>query len=630
MVNKFISQFWVLSAKSVRFNKHTKYTLNIEKYINEKLKGESAIDDLCTNFRRIRMDSIELYEETVNNNKDIVENYLKFEYTRKYNGYQKKKKRNKELPTFTEIFSKVDIVLLFQLPVIDIVENYYLPLQMKENTPLNPIEYYPEARKLHRHFIIHVGGTNTGKTYQSIEKLKKVRSGVYLSPLRLLALEVQENLNNSGVPCNLLTGEERNFVAGANHVSSTVEMLNLSQFYDVAVIDECQMMGDKWRGGHWVKAIMGVLSREVHLCTAPEGLNLIKQIINDCGDDYEVIEHKRTTPLTYSPLSQDFNFKTDVKKGDALVVFSRKSVLMLAAELEREGIKASVIYGALPYDTRKMQMERFIKGETEVVVATDAIGMGLNLPIKRIIFMEVEKFDGETKRILYRSEIKQIAGRAGRRGIYDEGIVSSFSHRNMMNNALEQDVPQITQCYLNFPENLLNMNTDIETILKKWYAEPTNNYFYKQEIREIIDLLESLNKLKLSLTKQEKYSLCTIAFEGKIPSILRLWLDYCKCYSEGLPLPKPHIDKRDLFNLEVSYKSLDLYYGFAQKMNMSFDEDWVYYTKLELSYLINEEILKTLKSKPKKCRRCGKTLSWDYKFNICQECYEKLSFKNYW
>ena len=68
MVNKFISQFWVLSAKSVRFNKHTKYTLNIEKYINEKLKGESAIDDLCTNFRRIRMDSIELYEETVNNN----------------------------------------------------------------------------------------------------------------------------------------------------------------------------------------------------------------------------------------------------------------------------------------------------------------------------------------------------------------------------------------------------------------------------------------------------------------------------------------------------------------------------------------------------------------------------------
>ena len=67
MVNKFISQFWVLSAKSVRFNKHTKYTLNIEKYINEKLKGESAIDDLCTNFRRIRMDSIELYEETVNN-----------------------------------------------------------------------------------------------------------------------------------------------------------------------------------------------------------------------------------------------------------------------------------------------------------------------------------------------------------------------------------------------------------------------------------------------------------------------------------------------------------------------------------------------------------------------------------
>ena len=81
--------------------------------------------------------------------------------------------------------------------------------------------------------------------------------------------------------------------------------------------------------------------------------------------------------------------------------------------------------------------------------------------------------------------------------------------------------------------------------------------------------------------------------------------------------------------MEISYKALDLYYGFAQKMHLSFDEDWVYYTKLDLSYRINQEILKTLKTNQKKCRRCGRNLPWNFTFNICEECFDSLNRRRY-
>ena len=98
------------------------------------------------------------------------------------------------------------------------------------------------------------------------------------------------------------------------------------------------------------------------------------------------------TPLELDP--DNCRFPDIVKPGDALIVFSKRSVINVAAELQGKGIECSMIYGALPYETRKAETERFLNGETKVVVATDAIGMGLNLPIKRVVFLETEKYDG--------------------------------------------------------------------------------------------------------------------------------------------------------------------------------------------------------------------------------------------
>jgi len=108
-----------------------------------------------------------------------------------------------------------------------------------------PHRWYPAARAIApRRLIMHVGPTNSGKTYRALERLKEAASGVYLAPLRLLAWEVSERLSDGGVPCNLLTGQEREEREGARHVSCTVEMADPSSAIDVAVIDEAQMLGD--------------------------------------------------------------------------------------------------------------------------------------------------------------------------------------------------------------------------------------------------------------------------------------------------------------------------------------------------------------------------------------------------
>lgn len=126
-----------------------------------------------------------------------------------------------------------------------------------------------------------------------------------------------------------------------------------------------------------------------------------------------------------------FSFPESVLPGDALVVFSKKSVLDVAGRLEEEGIKASVIYGSLPPEIRRRQMQLFTSGKTKVVVATDAIGMGLNLPVRRIVFVQTQKFDGTTRRGLTVPEVKQIAGRAGRFGLFDTGYVNAMGQESL-------------------------------------------------------------------------------------------------------------------------------------------------------------------------------------------------------
>ncbi|MBX7367811.1 helicase-related protein [Clostridium chauvoei] len=511
-------------------------------------------------------------------------------------------------------------------------ENIYIKSKVKDEIKEiildNPIGEYKEARDMKRHFYLHVGETNTGKTYASIQRLMDAETGVYLAPLRLLALEIQDKLNSQNISCSLLTGEEEDIKSYASHVSSTIEKLSLGTNYDVCVIDEAQMIADKQRGWAWTRAIIGVLSPEIHICMAPEAKDIIIKLIKDCNDTYEIINHKRNTKLIFE--EKKFELKNDVKKGDALVVFGKKKALAVSAELLNNNIKTSIIYGSLPYSTRKKQFERFLDGETDVIVCTDAIGMGVNLPIKRIVFLETRKFDGISQRKLKVSEIKQIAGRAGRKGIYEKGYVATTADSNLIKSALTSETKKIEKCYIEIPDSLLELDIDIIDALKTWSLAPVKGYFQKPDVTTIIFLLNRLKDIKVKASKSDLLKMATIPFEENNKRVLALWEEYCTMYSQGaVNLKRPKLNeivnaKKELDELECYYKSLELNYSFGKNFKLITNNGYISSEKENTANKINELLLTTLLQHERVCLDCKKKLAWDYPSERCRACKEKL------
>ncbi len=286
------------------------------------------------------------------------------------------------------------------------------------------------ARAKKRKLIAFLGPTNSGKTHAAMEALRTAHSGVYLGPLRLMALENYDRLREKNVKAGLLTGEERLDLEEATHVCQTIETANFNQNYEVAVIDEIQLLTDKDRGGYWLNAVIGVAADVIYLCGAPIVENILRDLAELTGDDLEIVYTERMSPLVFAEAREDP--KKLPAPGTAFICFSRKNVLLWKDMLEGAGAKVSVVYGALSPEVRKEQSRRFRDGETEYLVATDAVGMGLNLPIQKILFTETEKFDGEGFRRLEPQEVKQIGGRAGRYGIASEaGVITSYVAKDL-------------------------------------------------------------------------------------------------------------------------------------------------------------------------------------------------------
>ncbi|KAH9295763.1 hypothetical protein KI387_039351, partial [Taxus chinensis] len=152
----------------------------------------------------------------------------------------------------------------------------------------HPHTWYPLARGKNRTVLLHVGPTNSGKTYQALKRLELSSSGLYCGPLRLLAWEVADRLNKANVPCNLITGQEREEIDGAKHMAVTVEMADVSCTYKCAVIDEIQMIGCKTRGFSFTRALLGIPADELHLCGDPAAVPLIQEMLSVTGDIIQV------------------------------------------------------------------------------------------------------------------------------------------------------------------------------------------------------------------------------------------------------------------------------------------------------------------------------------------------------
>lgn len=247
-----------------------------------------------------------------------------------------------------------------------------------------PYEWYPATRAIQRKIHLHVGPTNSGKTYHALKRLETATSGIYAGPLRLLAHEVYSRLNALGKPCNLVTGDERVMLEGEESItmsSCTVEMVPVNRDVEVAVVDEIQMIGNDHRGWAWTQAVLGLKAQELHLCGEERAVPLIRALATAMGDQLEIHHYERLSPLRTMSTSLNGDLKK-LRKGDCLVVFSRMQIHSYRQDIEKiTGKRVAVVYGSLPPEIRAQQAKLFNEPDNDYdfLVASDAIGMGLNL-----------------------------------------------------------------------------------------------------------------------------------------------------------------------------------------------------------------------------------------------------------
>ena len=450
--------------------------------------------------------------------------------------------------------------------------------------PDNPCREFPKARRMHRQFFLHLGDTNTGKTYQALQRLKTSGNGIYLAPLRILALENYERLNREGVPCNLLTGEEDIQIPGAQHLCCTVEKADLRAHYDVAVVDEAQLVADSQRGDAWTRAILGLCCPEIHLCGAALVKDQLSAMIDSCGDSFILNEYSRLVPLRM--LSAPVRLSAP-EAGDAFVAFSKRRVIALARDFRQRGVSASVIYGDLPPEVRRVQYDKFISGENPVLVATDAIGMGVNLPIRRIIFTAVEKFDGETLRTLTTQEVKQIAGRAGRIGIFDVGYVGALDRDalELIEDRLHDEDPPVQQAVVGPSEAILQIDLlPLQQKVALWSTQPeVMDRYRKKDMRNQLIILDLLKSYHLGESVEWKLMLLPFDVENEI--LLAQFESYVNEYfvahQPGLSRPLPPGPSRG--DYEIYYQQISLYYSFSKNFDTPMDEQWVAQTRAQVS-----------------------------------------------
>lgn len=500
-----------------------------------------------------------------------------------YNEVNRSKYSFEEITRGSRSYLKSGIISVL---VTDHIPNL-LAEEFRRRLPKMPEDEYPRARRLKRKFYLHLGETNTGKTYEALQRLKQAESGLYLAPLRILALENYERLNREGLPCSLLTGEEEIPVPQARHASCTVEKADITERYALVVIDEVQMVGDSQRGDAWTRAVLGVCSPEIHLCGALNAREQLIRMIEDCGDEYEIKEYRRSIPLEVERRSLRLD---RVRPGDALVAFSKRRVLSLSGYFTDRGVKNSVIYGDLPPEVRRLQYDAFISGESRILISTDAIGMGVNLPIRRIIFTEARKFDGQDFRSLSSQEVKQIAGRAGRIGIYEVGYVASMDGDiDFVEQQLEAEDAAIESAAVGPSELLLQIGLlPLKEKIALWSTrEEPSPHYRKKDVRDYLLILESLEHYKLP--EADQWRLMLLPFDVHSEELLAQFLFYVEEHFlqklEALSRPEPRGGTLAMY--EELYQKINLYYSFSKGLGLQFDVDWVSDSRAKICEEIN-------------------------------------------
>lgn len=495
---------------------------------------------------------------------------------------------------------------------------------------------FPLARELKRKIIFHVGPTNSGKTYSALQALKEAATGYYLAPLRLLALEGYENLKAEGVHTSLITGEEEIIDEASTHISSTIEMMNSSVDVDVCVIDEIQMIADRDRGWAWANALIGAPAKTVILTGSSDALEAVTEICDYLEEELEVKHFERKNELVV--MDQPTSIK-QIEPKTAIVAFSRKEVLALKQRLN-ERYRVSVVYGNLSPEVRREEARRFREGESDILVATDAIAMGLNLPIKTILFAKDNKFDGLRRRELMPTEVKQISGRAGRYGIEEKGYVGALDESILytIEEAFHSPLPDLKLPFsvMASLEHVLLIGEILETdnILEilGFFADNMEfeGPFVAANIDSMLEIATIVSEYELDL-KTRYYLSCAPASISSpyIESVFHRYIRQIEAGKKVLYIPPRDLpafaQTNDmLLNAEDRVREISLYLWLSFKFPDLFEDTQ---KAIDARVRLNQFIEKSLQkgSFTKTCRKCGKVLDFSYRFSICDECHSKGS-----
>ncbi|KAL5805555.1 hypothetical protein ACOSQ4_028288 [Xanthoceras sorbifolium] len=440
-----------------------------------------------------------------------------------------------------------------------------------------PHTWFPFARAMKRKIIYHCGPTNSGKTYNALQRFMEAKKGIYCSPLRLLAMEVFDKVNALGVYCSLHTGQEKKHVPFSNHIACTVEMVSTEEMYDVAVIDEIQMMSDPCRGYAWTRALLGLTADEIHLCGDPSVLSIVRKICSETGDELHEQQYERFKPLVVEAKTLLGDLR-NVRSGDCVVAFSRREIFEVKLAIEKHtNHRCCVIYGALPPETRRKQANLFNDQDNEfdVLVASDAVGMGLNLNIRRVVFYTLSKYNGDKIVPVPASQVKQIAGRAGRRGsIYPDGLTTTLQLDDLdyLIECLKlpfEDVQKVglfpfyEQIEL-FAGQLPNIT--FRKLLEKFgeNCRLDGSYFLcrHDHIKKVANMLEKVQGLSL----EDRFNFCFAPVNIRDPKAMYHLLRFASSFSQnvavsiamGMPKGSARNDA-ELLDLETKHQVLSMY-----------------------------------------------------------------------
>ena len=497
------------------------------------------------------------------------------------------------------------------------------------------IDAFPKWRYPYRQdqrIFLHIGEPNSGKTHQALQALKRAGSGWYLAPLRLLAYEIYDRLNDEGAACSLLTGEEYIPVAGAKITAATIEMFNAFDSGACVIIDEAQMLADADRGWAWTRAMMESAAPEMHIIGPPTAQKLMEVLAAAAEIPHQVVKHQRLAPIK---VAERHHTLESLPPHTILVVFTRQGVLDLKTKLERLGRSVSVVYGSLPPEVRRRQADRFAAGETEICVATDAVGMGLNLPADAVCFYETEKFDGKEVRTLYPSEVRQIGGRAGRYGLSRAGLITSTNKHQLrlIRELHEQNPTVLTQARVApTVDDLQMIPGSLAEQLTQWAALES----IPDALRAVIttaDLTERVELAKMLTDEEiERLGLASALQLVNAParkSTRHYWLDCATMILEGyqIPLPPPAaapiVDSGDLEDAEQSIACADIYLWLSRRKEFSHcceAHQQVREERREWSLAIDEALLRRLDT-ARRCSICGRIMPTRHRYRICNGCY---------